>query len=80
MTQQTDLLEQVVQELVRRQGDLPKVARDTGLAYDTVLRIKNRQNDPGYSKVQALARYLFPERTPENNPGQRSTDKPKARG
>lgn len=54
-----DPLEAVVAELTRRKGDLPKVAKDTGIPYDTVLRIKNRENDPGYSKVQALHRYLF---------------------
>lgn len=60
MDQQSDLLEAVVRELTNRQGDLPKVAQDTGIPYDTVLRIKRRENDPGYSKVQTLHRYLFP--------------------
>lgn len=64
MEHESDLLERVVSELERRTGDLPRVARESGLPYDTVLRIKNRENDPGYSKVSALARYLFaaPER------------------
>lgn len=31
------------------------------MPYDTVLRIKNREGDPGYSKVRALATYLWPE-------------------
>lgn len=61
MNTTSDLLESVVSELERRVGDLQKVARDTGLSYDTVLRIKNRENDPGYSKVRALADYLFGE-------------------
>ena len=56
---QTDLLDRVVAELDRRKGDLPKVARETGLSYDTILRIKNRENDPGYSKVRLLADYLL---------------------
>jgi predicted transcriptional regulator len=56
----SDLLEQVVAELSRRTGELPRVAKESGLSYDTVLRIKNRENDPGYSKVRALAAYLFP--------------------
>lgn len=60
MAQDTDLLERVVEELERRKGDLPKVARESGLSYDTVLRIKNRESDPGYSKVRALGAYLFP--------------------
>lgn len=59
MSDQTDLLEEVIQELGRRQGDLASIARDTQMQYKTVLRIKQRQNDPGYSKVAALHRYLF---------------------
>lgn len=59
MSQQADLLDQVVQELNSRQGDLPKIARETGIPYDTILRIKRRENDPGYSKVAALHRYFF---------------------
>ncbi|MBH2008317.1 MAG: hypothetical protein I8H71_01320 [Xanthomonadaceae bacterium] len=43
----------------RLRGDLPRVAEDSGISYDTILRIKNRQNDPGYSKVRALHDYLF---------------------
>lgn len=46
-------------ELEHRRGDLVTVARESGIAYDTVLRIKNRENDPGYSKVLALHAYLF---------------------
>jgi lambda repressor-like predicted transcriptional regulator len=59
MSTQHDLLEMVVAELERRSGDLRKVAGEAGLSYDTVLRIKNRENDPGYSKVRALAKCLF---------------------
>ncbi len=59
MEQNTDPLAQVVAELERRVGELPRVAKDCGLSYDTVLRIKNRENDPGYSKVKALHSYLF---------------------
>lgn len=59
MDKEIDLLQRVVAELNERKGDLPKVARESGVAYDTVLRIKNRENDPGYSKVQTLATYLF---------------------
>lgn len=59
MNRQMDLLDAVVSELEARKGDLPKVARESGVPYDTVLRIKNRENDPGYSKVQTLHRYLF---------------------
>jgi hypothetical protein len=55
MNHQDDLLERVVAELTARGGQLRKVAADSGLPYDTVLRIKNRENDPGYSKVRTLA-------------------------
>lgn len=57
-----DPLEQVVAELEQRRGDLPRIARDSGIPYDTILRIKNRQNDPGYSKVRHLHEFLFPQR------------------
>jgi lambda repressor-like predicted transcriptional regulator len=60
MPKQTDPLAEVVAELEKRVGDLPTVAKESGLSYDTVLRIKNRENDPGYSKVKALHAYLFP--------------------
>lgn len=56
---QSDILEAVVAELERRKGELPSVAREAGLSYDTVLRIKNRENDPGYSKVRSLYDSLF---------------------
>jgi hypothetical protein len=55
MTENTDLLEAVIAELQRRTGDLLSVAKDASLSYDTVLRIKARENDPGYSKVRRLA-------------------------
>ena len=60
-----DLLLYVRQELVRSIGDLPKVSRDTGIAYDTVLRIKNGEGDPGYSKVRTLAEYFHRRREKE---------------
>jgi hypothetical protein len=50
-----DLLDAVVVELNQRRGEIPAIARAAGLSYDTVHRIKNRENDPGYSKVRALA-------------------------
>jgi len=59
MNDPTDLLERVVAALEARRGDLPTVARESGVPYDTVLRIKNRENDPGYSRVVKLAAYLF---------------------
>ena len=54
----TDLLSFVRVELERSRGDLNRIARATGVAYDTVLRIKNGEGDPGYSKVQTLANYF----------------------
>ena len=60
---QLDILDAVVAALEERKGELPTVARESGVAYDTVLRIKNRENDPGYSKVKVLHAYLFPEAT-----------------
>lgn len=59
MNSSSDLLEAVVSALECRKGELPKVAKESGVPYDTVLRIKNRENDPGYSKVRALHDYLF---------------------
>lgn len=59
MQHKSDPLSEVVAELEKRVGQLPKVAQECGLTYDTVLRIKNRESDPGYSKVRALHNYLF---------------------
>lgn len=58
MEQNTDLLAQVVAELKSRQGSLTRVADESGIAYDTVLRIKNGEGDPSYGKVRQLATYL----------------------
>lgn len=53
-----DMLDAVVEELTRRRGELADIASDAGLSYDTVLRIKNRENDPGYSRVKKLREVL----------------------
>jgi hypothetical protein len=53
-----DLLDIVVSELEARSGELVSLSRCWGIPYDTVLRIKNRENDPGYSKVKAIADHL----------------------
>jgi len=58
MTTKT-ILDQVVSELESRVGDLRDVAAKSGIPYDTVLRIKNRENDPAFSRVQALHDFLF---------------------
>lgn len=57
---QINMLDAVVSELEARKGDLRKVAVDTGIPYDTILRVKNRENDPAFSRVAALYSYLFP--------------------
>ena len=54
-----DPLESVVAELQVRAGSLRRLARDSGISYDTILRIKNGENDPGYSRVKELYDYLF---------------------
>lgn len=58
MDHDPDLLERVVRELNDRKGDLRAVSDDSGIPYDTVLRIKNGEGDPGYSKVRRLAGHL----------------------
>ena len=58
MEPKSDLLSLVVAALEARAGSLRTVAAESGVAYDTVLRIKNQENDPGYSKVLALAVYF----------------------
>jgi hypothetical protein len=55
----TDQLAEVRSELERRKGSLRQVADETGLAYDTVLRIKNEHDSvPAYDKVLTLLKYL----------------------
>lgn len=52
-----DLLKTVRQLLADDVGRLRLVAEKTGIPYDTILRIKNGEGDPGYSKVQAISDY-----------------------
>lgn len=54
----------VVAELERRKGELREIAAEAGVAYDTVLRIKNGEGDPGYSKVARLAAVLLKDAEP----------------
>lgn len=54
-----DLLTKVRESLRADEGRLRQVAMDTGLSYDTVLRIKNEEGDPGFSKVNTLAAYYY---------------------
>ena len=77
--QQINMLDKVVTELEARTGDLRKVATDTGIPYDTILRVKNRENDPAFSRVAVLYAYLFPPKFNRKDgtvtAGERSTDK-----
>jgi transcriptional regulator with XRE-family HTH domain len=59
MSTQIDLLGAVRAELKARKGKLREVADESGIAYDTVLRLLNGENDPAYGKVLAMYRYLF---------------------
>lgn len=56
----SDALSAVIAELARRKGNLVHLAKETGINYDTLLRIRDRKGDPGYSKVHTLHQYLFP--------------------
>lgn len=53
-----DLLLAVRSELESHVGELHQIAKSSGISYDTLLRIKNSEGDPGHSKVQTLARHL----------------------
>lgn len=53
-----DLLEAVIAALQARKRRLRDLAGVSGIPYDTVLRIKNREGDPGYGKVRSLAQAL----------------------
>ena len=55
MTQ--DILTEVRRRLADDVGNLRAVAVVTGIPYDTILRIKNSEGDPGYSKVRTLGRH-----------------------
>lgn len=52
------MLTEVRERLDENKGNLRLVADETGIAYDTVHRIKNGEGDPGYSKVETLYRYF----------------------
>lgn len=55
----TDILQQVRSALSERRGHLREIARESGVSYDTLLRIRDGETDPGYSKVAALHRAMF---------------------
>ena len=61
-----DLLPSVVTALKERTGELRRISACTGMSYDTILRIKNGENDPGYSKVLALYQFLIADEEPSD--------------
>jgi hypothetical protein len=61
---ETDILGYVRGELEKNRGTWPTIADETGVPYDTITKIAQRQIvDPKVSKVQILANY-FREREP----------------
>ena len=55
-------MKEAVQAELRRRGDLVCIARDSGLSYDTVRRIRDDITDPAYGKVRKLHEFLFRKR------------------
>ena len=55
----TDTLQKVRAELAERSGQLRRIADEARVSYDTLLRIRDGETDPGYSKVAAVHRVLF---------------------
>lgn len=54
-----DLLAYVLAQLNARRGRWPTIAIESGVPYDTITKIAQRQiEDPGVSKVQRLANYF----------------------
>ena len=53
-----DKLHIIRDELERRKGDIRRISAEAGLSYDTVLRIKNGEGEPGFHKVEKLASVL----------------------
>lgn len=54
-----NLLDQVRACLSSRKGAaLQALAKETGVKYDTLLRIRDSKTDPPFSKVHALAMYF----------------------
>jgi len=53
-----DIRASVIADLTASKGEIPRVAREVDMSYDTVLRIANQEGDPGYSKVLRLYEYF----------------------
>lgn len=49
-----DMLEDTITRLEANSGNARKIAERSGLAYDTVLRIKRRQHEPRYGNLKKL--------------------------
>lgn len=52
-------IQDVRTRLIELRGALTLVSKESGVSYDTVLRIMHGEGDPGYSKVEMLHNYLF---------------------
>jgi len=49
----------VMERLQDTKGDWPEVAASAGMSYRTISKIARREiNDPGYSKIRALANFF----------------------
>lgn len=58
MTKPT-MLDKVRQRLADMKGrELFTLSDQTGISYDTLLRIRDGRNDPGFGKVQTLAMHF----------------------
>jgi len=56
---ETDILDYVLSQLEQSKGRWPAIASATGVPYDTITKIFQRQiEDPKVSKVQTLANFF----------------------
>lgn len=54
-----DMLERVRRALAEKRGHLSEIAEKSGVSYKTLMRIRDGECDPGYSKVKALDAVIF---------------------
>lgn len=73
-----DLLERVLHHLKTTEESIGDIAEGSGVGYDTILRIKKGEHDPGYKKVKALGDYFDSKKVPEPKPVTKKK-KPEAR-
>lgn len=57
-------LSEIQQYLLNHKGALPQVAADSGVSYDSVLRIMRGHVNPRYSTMQALTVYIKSKKKP----------------